>query len=318
MKSLAPFLRYHSKHKSMKSLIVSMFLGLLSLSVSAQEATKEDSQLLKDIHFYSDIVANAMDFDNKVRANEQLVALIDEAIDKNVDINFEANPWIVELSPLDKSFSIVSWPVRTDIDAHKYQGYIFKGDKVIKLNDQAAELMDDYDYLVGDKDNWFGQLYYAIEEFQSKGQTKYVLFGRNSYTQYENIKIADIFYFDENDMPVFGEQLFSKDLTNLRDAKNRIFLKYSDDAPINLNFNPGWGMIIYDHLVPRMGQIAGQGIIMTGDGSYEGYTLTEGVWIYKEKLFDHIYEEAPRPDPVLRGGREGSKEGKKDLFGKGN
>jgi len=298
----------------MKSLVVSMFLGLLSLSVFAQD----ESQLVKDIHYYSDIVANAMDYEHKVRANEQLVALVDEAIAKKIPLDFDANKYILQVAPVDNSFSIISWPVQTAIDSFKYQGYIFKDDKVIKLTDLASELMNDYDYLIGDKDNWFGQLYYSIQEFQSKGQTKYVLFGRNSYTRYENIKIADIFYFDENDKPVFGEQLFAKDMTDLRDAKNRIMLKYSDDAPINLNYNPGLGMIVYDHLVPRMGQIAGQGIIMTGDGSYEGYSLNEGIWLYKEKLFDHIYEEAPRPNPVLNGGREASKEGKKDIFGKGN
>jgi len=302
------------KAQFMKSLIVTMFLGLLSLSMAAQD----ENQLIKDIHFYSDIVANAMDYKHKIRANEQLVALVDKAIEDKIQIDFDSMKWIVKVSPEDKSFTIISWPVRTAIDAHVYQGYILKGDKVIKLNDQAASMIEDYDYMIGDKDNWFGQLYYSIQEFQSKGETKYVLFGRNSYTQHEDIKIADVFYFDENDMPVFGEQLFAKDMKDLRDAKNRVILKYSDDAPIHLHYNTGLEMIVYDHLVPRMGQISGQGIIMTGDGSYEGYSLNERIWLYKEKLFDHIYEEAPRPTPVLDGGREGGKSGKKDLFGKGN
>jgi len=300
----------------MKSLIISMFLGLVSLSLTAQEELQSSDQLIKDIKFYSDIVANAMDYEHKIRANDKLVTLIDEAIASKVDIDFDQIQFIPEVSPADNSFSIISWPVRTGIDTHLYQGYIFKEDKVIKLSDQAADLIDNYDYMIGDKDNWFGQLYYHIEPFQSKGETKYVLFGRNSHTRYENIKIADIFYFDENNLPVFGEQLFAKDMSDLRDAKNRIFLRYSDDAPINLNYNPGMGMIVYDHLIPRMGQIAGQGIILTGDGSYEGYALNEGLWLHKEKLFDHIYEDAPRPTPVLDGGRE-AKTNKKDLFGKG-
>ena len=307
MKSFSSSFRLLFKAQFMKTLFVSLLLSLSALSLSAQQ----EDQLIKDIHFYADIVANAMDYDHKIRANEQLVSLVDQAIANDISVDFDEIKWIVEIAPEDESFSIISWPVRTSIDSHVYHAYIFKGNEVIKLNDRAESIMDDYNYFIGDKDNWFGQLYYEIKEFQSNGVTKYVLFGRNSYTRYENIKIADIFYFDENNQAVFGEQLFAKNMTDLRDASNRIILKYSDDAPINLNFNPGLGMIVYDHLIPRMGQIPGQGMIMTGDGSYEGYQLNEGIWLHKEKLFDHVYEEAPRPAPVLNDTKTG-----KDIFGK--
>ena len=288
-----------------------LLIALLFIFVGYHVIAQDEDQLLKDIHFYADIVANATEYDHKVRANTQLVSLVDQALEAGVAIDFDAIKWIAQVSPTDGSFAIVSWPVQTTIDSHIYEAYIFKGDQVIKLKDQSASLMDDYTYMIGDKNNWFGQMYYNIQEFESKGQTKYVLFGINSHTRYENIKMADLFYFDENDQPVFGEQLFAKDLNDLRDAQNRIMLKYSDDAPVNLNYNPGLGMIVYDHLIPRMGQISGQGIILTGDGSYEGYQLNEGVWIHKEKLFDHIYEEAPRPSPVFE-----NKKSSKDIFGK--
>ncbi len=292
----------------MKTIIITFILIIASLNLSGQD----DSQLIKDIHYYADIVANAMDYDHKIRANEQLVKLVDEAIASDVDVDFEAIKWIVEVKPTDGSFSIISWPIQTSLDAHRYEAYVFKGDKVIKLNDLSDDLIDDYDYMIGDKDNWFGQMYYGIHEFDSQDGIKYVLFGYNAFTSHENIKMADIFYFDDNDEPVFGQQLFASDMKDLRGAKNRVMLRYSDDAPINLNYNPGLGMIVYDHLIPRMGQIAGQGIILTGDGSYEGYGLNEGIWIHKEKLFDHIYEDAPIPTPVLNDGRKS----KKDLFGK--
>ena len=291
----------------MQNLIITVIFIILGFGLSAQE----NDQIIKDIHFYADVVANAMDYEHKVRANDQLVSLIDKAIDSGIDIDFDAIKWIPEVKPVDGSFSIVTWPIQNTEDSHFYQGYIFKGNKVIKLNDQAAVLMDDYKYMIGDQENWFGQMYYGIEEFQSGDQTKYVLFGRNSFTRYENIKMADIFYFDDKDMPVFGEQLFAQDMNDLKNASSRIILQYSDDAPINLNYNPGLGMIVYDHLVPRMGQIAGQGIIMTGDGSYEGYQLKEGIWLHKEKIFDHVYEEAPRPTPIFDENKSS-----KDIFGK--
>ena len=292
----------------MKSFSIILFAIILGLNLNAQE----DLKLKEDIYFYADVVANAMDYDHKIRANDALVPLMEKALENNIDIDLYKLKWVSKVSSPDSLFTIISWPIRTSESTHSYAGYILKEGKTIKLKDEAINMLENIDYVVGDKDYWFGQLYYSIQEFQHEGQTKYVLFGRNDFTQYENIKMAEVMYFDSNGEVVFGHQSFATELSNLRDAKNRIVLKYSDDSPVNLNFNPGLGMIVYDHLIPRMGQIAGQGIILTGDGSYEGYHLNEGTWIYKEKLFEHIYEEAPRPTPVL----DDEQKSEKDIFGK--
>ena len=293
----------------MKSLNLIAILLMSFLGLNAQD----NSELKEDIYFYADIVANAMDYNHKIRANEVLVPLIEKALEEKIDIDLDELKWVSNISSPDSLFSLITWQIQTSESSHEYAGYILHKGQITKLKDEAMSMIDNIDYLIGDKDNWFGQLYYGIKEFQEKGQTKYVLFGYNAYTQYENIKMADIMYFDESGEVVFGQQLFAKDMKDMRDAKNRVILKYSDDAPINLNYNPGLGMIVHDHLIPRMGQISGQGIILTGDGSYEGYALNEGIWLHKEKLFDHIYEEAPRPSPVLD--NDNTSTGK-DLFGK--
>ena len=44
-------------------------------------------------------------------------------------------------------------------------------------------------------------------------------------------------------------------------------------------------LIVHDHLIRRMGRIAGQGPVNLPDGSYEGYMFDNGKWMYKEKLF---------------------------------
>lgn len=307
MKLISYTLRFTTKLQLMKCL---KFLVLSLVSVTTMMAQDND-QLKKDIYFYADIVANAMDYDHKVRANNALVPLIENALENKLDIDLKSLNWISNISSPDSLFSIISWPIQTSESSHSYAGYIILDDKIIKLHDESLSMLDNIDYVIGDKDNWFGQMYYNIKEFEDNGITKYILFGKNSYTQYEDIKMAELVYFDETGEVVFGEQKFAKDASDLRDAKNRIVLKYSDDAPINLNYNPGLEMIVYDHLVPRMGQLSGQGIILTGDGSYEGYSLNENLWLHKDKLFDHIYEEAPRPTPVLDSEKSG-----KDLFGK--
>ncbi|MBT8189180.1 MAG: hypothetical protein KJO29_02030, partial [Bacteroidia bacterium] len=80
-------------------------------------------------------------------------------------------------------------------------------------------------------------------------------------------------------------------------------------ATLQLNYNPGLKLIIHDHLIQRIGRIPGQGPVFLPDGTYEGYEFIEGIWMYREKIYDHTYDAAPRPKPVLGN--------KKDLFGKG-
>ena len=61
-------------------------------------------------------------------------------------------------------------------------------------------------------------------------------------------------------------------------------------------------MIVHDHLEYIMGLQAGQGPTFIPDGTYEGYYYKNSKWMYKEKMFDHMYEEdnPPRPKPVFQ------------------
>jgi len=147
-------------------------------------------------------------------------------------------------------------------------------------------------------------VYYDILKIN---ETDYVLFGVNHLSKYENIKVAEVLSLEDAKEPIFGKEVFQKGA----DTRSRLILRYADDASVSLNYNPTLGLIIFDHLIPRMGRIEGQGSTFLPDGSYEGYVPNENVWVYKEKLYDHIYEEAPRPNPVLD-------KSKKGVFGKQN
>jgi hypothetical protein len=113
-------------------------------------------------------------------------------------------------------------------------------------------------------------------------------------------------------VPVFGKEVFiAKDEDGNPDAKNRLMLEYSSDSNVGLNFNQGMGMIVYDHLISRMGRLPEQGPTMLPDGSYCGYKPEEGKWIYVDKLFNEVSTTVPRPKPILDGN-------KRNIFGKKN
>ncbi len=289
----------------MLRITIHSLLVIIGLTLNAQE----NSTLIEDISFYADVVANVSEPAHKVRANELLVESFEKLINKHDQLGEIKG--ISQITPPDSSFVIYSWQVQLSEEEYKYHGYIVKDNEVITLSDQSESMYDDFSYLIGDKDLWFGQLYYKILPFETMGEEVYLLFGFNAFNKYENIKVAEVLSFQEDGSPLFGKPLFLTDPSIIRDAKQRIILQYSDDSRVNLNYNPGLGSIVFDHLIQREGQLVGQGATMISDGSYEGYSLNEGYWIYNEKLFDHVYEKAPRPDPVLD-----NQKNKKDIFGK--
>ena len=118
----------------------------------------------------------------------------------------------------------------------------------------------------------------------------------------------------EDGQPVFGAEIFKKVQENKRDdVKSRLLLKYSDDANVSINFNPGLDMIVLDHLIPRMGTRPGQGPTFLPDGSYVGYAwdAENGFFNYIDKIYNQVSDTPPMPKPIL-----GEQEKSKDIFGR--
>ncbi len=282
---------------------------LLSLSILISNYSFSQDYSIDDLNYYADIMTNVEEYKHKERANEALIALVEKVIENKDSDMLKKVKWISSIAPADSSFHIYTWHTQYAKDKFNYNGYIvFEDDSFVKLNDETESLIQDYEYTVADANNWFGQLYYKIMPIE--GNDAYLLFGFNGLNNFENVKIAETITFDENNNPSFGSPIFYKEGESERDAKMRIYLQYADDSNVSLNYNPGLKMIMYDHLIVRMGRLAGQGATQISDGSYEGYIWQKDKYIHVEKVFDHIYEEAPVPDPVLDG------KGEKDIFGK--
>jgi len=144
-------------------------------------------------------------------------------------------------------------------------------------------------------------LYYRIEPVPSKkGKDKaYMLFGFQQFDKYENIKVIDILSFEKG-KPVFGKEIFQTvNESGELEKKSRLLLKYTNDANVNFRHEPGSDLIMFDHLIQRMGRLSGQGPTLLPDGSYEGYIFKDGLWNHQTKMFDQILEKAPTPEPIL-------------------
>lgn len=287
----------------------SVFIGLL-LGISMFLNAQNHSQL-DDIKFYADIIANAGNPIHKERAQNEFSKAFDSWLHSE-DFNqtdLESIQWLSVKRPEDLSFTLITWQLELSENDNRYFGYIIKDSKIIPLSNTS--FIDDLEYDVLSDKEWAGALYYNIHTIEKDGKNLYVLFGYNAHKNYEHRKIADVLTFDSG-APTFGYELFKKQDPGERGViKNRIILDYSNDANVTLNFNPSLDMIVYDHLIPRIGRIPGQGPTMLPDGSYVGYKWDGEYFNYVDKIYSQTQDTPPMPKPVLGDDAKGN-----NIFGK--
>ena len=121
------------------------------------------------------------------------------------------------------------------------------------------------------------------------------MFGFDGFSFFEKRKVLDVLTFRENGDPLFGASVFNRPT-----PEKRLILQYSAEAPIRLNWDEQYQMILYDHLIPIPSPF-GRGLTMVPDGSYEGFKIEKGKLVYVEKVFNDINLEVPEPEPVLEG-----------------
>lgn len=290
----------------MKPLILLGFLFGITFTLFAQEPSTLDN-----LKFYADIIANAGNSIHKERANQNFAVLFDKWINSEEynTKDLENIQWLSVKNPADTSFTLITWQLEMDENVNKYFGYLVKDGSVFELKN--IEFTDDLEYDVLSHENWAGALYYNIHTVQRNDKNYYILFGYNGFKNYQHRKLADVLTFDSG-KPVFGSEMFKKQDAGERGViKNRLILDYSSDANVTLNFNPAMNMIVYDHLIPRMGRIPGQGPTMLPDGSYVGYEWDGEYFNYIDKIYHQTLDEAPFPKPVL-----GEENKNKNIFGK--
>ncbi len=278
-----------------------LLLFLIFAGVATQSSAQENP-----LNFYGDVMINATVSEHRSFAATQYHSLLKKRLNKANSFNdeFIDIAWMSKLYPADSSFRIMTYQVQTDLNQFESFGLIQKENgAVINLKNVNKELDDDVVYMSLDKDNWFGALYYNIHETQIDGQTKYILFGYDGYSEYDKRKVADVLSFQEDGSISFGEEIFVKKIEGQRDeVMQRLVIKYSADSNVTLNYHPGLDLIVHDHLIPRIGTMPGQGATHLSDGSLVGYKFEEGTWNYVPKIYNEVSDEAPRPQPVFNDG----------------
>lgn len=277
-------------------LFMKRIAGIIILVLSTFFLSSQSNvNLAEELLYHGDAMINTLEPTSRIRAAAQFDKYFRMYLDDKTQVtDTEFLKFTKHLVAPDEKFTLITWQVQRDSFQYDFSGYLITSeDKIFELK-RTGKLDPEAAYQTSTNEDWYGCLYYSIKKLENN---KYLLFGKDPSSQYDNQKLIDPITINENEI-VFGHPII-EDKESLGTFLNRLVISYSSDASVNLNYNKGLDVIIQDHLEARIGLQAGQGATYVPDGTYEGYYLEDGKWLYKEKLYDHVYEDAPRPKPVF-------------------
>ena len=230
-------------------------------------------------------------------------------IENSFKYPFERLKSVSILTPPDSSFRIFTWQLFVNDSTYRYYGSIQMNEQKLKLYpliDRSFEMPRFPSTEELGPERWYGALYFNLRQFDTRQGRKYLLFGYDAFEFFEKRKLLDVLSFDKEGKPVFGAPVFTKS-----DAppENRVYVQYSADAKVKMNWDEQYQMILYDHLIPFPSPY-GREMTNVPDGSYDGYKLDKGRWKYVDKVFDDKQKDVPFPEPIL------DAQDKKDIMGK--
>lgn len=231
-------------------------------------------------------------------------------IENSFKYNFDRLRSLSILSPPDSSFRIFTWQLFVNDSTYRYYGAIQLNNKDLQLFpliDRSADMpgLPDREQLTPER--WYGVIYYNLRQFDTKSGRKYLLMGYDALSFYDRRKVVDVLHFDPKGKPVFGDDVFDRDGT-VGPPIQRIFVEYSAEASIRVNWDEQYKVVLIDHMIP-MPSPYGSGVVQVPDGSYDALKFEKGRWKYIDKIFNDVMEEAPRPEPILDGRKN------KDIMG---
>ncbi|CAA6809434.1 MAG: Unknown protein [uncultured Aureispira sp.] len=256
-------------------------------------------------------------------ASKELEVLLEKTLNQkeSLEHDFAQLEGVSIVQPEDKALRIFTWQLYIDKEHYQYRGFIqTKEGKVYRLKDNSDD-MRTVEFSIHKPENWYGALYYNLQEFKSEGKTMYLLFGYDAFDFYNRRKLLDVLYFDNSGRPRFGKSVIEiKDGSGRMRKVKRFVMEYSSSVNVTLNYSKEQEKVIYDHLVYGS-PIKGVGPSNVPDGSYSGLKLGKsGFWEYISKVHKddpaNILVDATSYERMIQNEKEQPKKQQKDLFGR--
>jgi len=249
----------------MRFIVLFSFFCFSINSLYAQESTNFSADEATLVKLSNQFLKDSLQ-ENRIAAADQFNQAINKSLQQKGSFNYPfTNLEAVSiLYPADSTFRIFTWQLYVDKNDYRYGGIIQVNNptnQLFPLSDQSAEIETyDLEFDVLGAADWYGAIYFNLQDYDTPTGKKYLLFGFDGFQFFNKRKVVEAFYFDEAGQPVFGAPSFAKTTEGYEAAtKNRLYLEYSAEVAARLNYDPNLEMIILDNLVSMRSPYRGAG-----------------------------------------------------------
>lgn len=262
-------------------LVVFILSPLLKINLNAQE-----SNVIKagadSLFLLFEQLNNSDNPVVKTKINNRIINTFDTLlqIPASFDYPFDTLKRTGKITSPDEQVRIFSWYVK---GGNTYKCYGIIQHKTGRNKPLSVTVLKQHDYdgshfdeKTFDAENWPGMLYYKIIPVTIHKETYYTLLGFSFNDMLTNQKIIDIMGFNNQKAPFFGYPVFVEG----KNITKRVVFTYSSQVVMNLNYNEGLKMIVYDHLSPQRPSLTGKYEFYGPDGSFDGLRFEDEKWIH--------------------------------------
>jgi hypothetical protein len=207
-------------------------------------------------------------------------------ISNSLSYPFDSLKHIGKLYSNDKKIRVITWNTKFKDGSFKYYGFVQfynqkKNTVITSILIDKSDSITNPENVILSNTNWFGVLYYQMHEYTDGGKKYYVLFGWDGNSYYTNKKIIDILSFNNSGKPIFGKSVFKTE----KKTQKRMIFEHSLKTSMTCKFNKDIDAIVFDHLSPPKPSQKGQYQFYGPDGSYDGFRLEKGKWIFVSDIY---------------------------------
>lgn len=264
--------------------ILRFFILSFLVSISSYGQDKTLDQYEQELNEISPILLNGKNELERFSANEKFVEIWDLILDnqKSLKHKFESIKNFPIITSKDKKLRIINWIVALDNNTYQYHGivqYFNSSNKyqVSRLIPVSGE-MKNVESIKLENNNWYGALYYQMEEIKRGNKKYYVLLGWNGNDERSNIKVIDVLSVKKD--LVFGAPIFRVDKKRL----NRYIIEYKEDASASIKFKKKEDRIVFSNLIPLNDGMEGLYDYYVPDGSINAFELSNGSFKFKRDV----------------------------------
>jgi hypothetical protein len=227
-------------------------------------------------------LAGAGSADRRRVVNDSITMVFEQALKHPDSFNYpyDSLSFVGRITAPDSLLRVFTWNYSDSPVSYRYFGFLQLRDKstdetLVYFLDHHRAGREDFENRVFGPENWYGALYYQVQDKVCSGKPCYALIGYDLNSIYSRIKIIDILTFNGGS-PVFGAPVF-----HFREGvRQRVVFEYSSGVVMFLRYVPERDMIIYDHLSPASPRVKGQYRYYGPDFSYDGLRFENGRWIH--------------------------------------